>query len=336
MRVKLLFPLFLLTVMIMTQGCGSLKDKAYTPTEAEKKLVEFCLKEGNLNVTVKRLGTTLWIYVPVEEPIFDVKASPDQGETKRTIQPFALLSLEADFHEKYFRFNYDVVPDVLSGEPTSYGSSYNEAYTKKRQLMYQALQESFFNAKDDPKDPAPQFVIIMIADITKGIATKSMLYLRDLRQYVTEALPPTEYYMREANEIIGRQSLIEDKTGKNAPYAEVTWPYFLTEQMKTRIKYKFSGNETLADDIVPASEIAKAAANTLRFYPFNDYTGVLLFDVRSKKELDLNKDGLKEYAEKATWEDEDRKLTTIHFQLPQDPTKGVIINSISTVDQTTD
>jgi hypothetical protein len=249
--------------------------------------------------------------------------------------PFSLLSLQAEFSQKYFKINYDVVPDVLSGEATSYGSSYNETYTKKRQLMYQALQESFFNAKDAAKDPMPQFVVIMVADITKGIATKSAIYLRDLRQYVTEAIPPDEYYMREANEIIGKESLIQDTAGKNVPYAEITWPWFLNEQIKTRIKYKFTAGE-LNEDTIPQTEIAKAAANTLRFYPFGDYTGVLLYDVRSKKELDLTKDLLKGYAEKSAWEGENRKLTTIHFQLPQDPTKGVIVNSISTVDQTTD
>ena len=317
--------------MIMTHGCGFLLEKTYTPTEAEKKLTAFCLKEGGLHVILKRIGVTLWIYAPVEEPIFDVKASPDKEKAERKIQPFALLSLQTDFSEKYFKLNYDVVPDVLAPEPTSYGSSYNEAYTKKRQLMYQALQESFFNAKDDPKDPMPQFVVIMIADITKGIATKSTVYLRDLRQYVTEVLPPDEYYMREANEIIGKEALIQDKLGKNVPYAEITWPYFLTEQIKTRIKYKFSTD--LPDDTVPVTEIAKAAANTLRFYPFGDYTGVLLYDVRSKKELNLTKDLLKGYAEKSAWEDQDRKLTTIHFQLPKDPTAGVVVNSITTTDE---
>jgi hypothetical protein len=331
MNIKRFLPLLLLTAVFMA-GCGAFKEKAYTPTEAEKKLISFCKTEGNLNVTVKRLGLTLWVYVPVEEPIFEVKASPDADKAERKIQPLSLLSLEADFSEKYFKFNYDVVPDVLAPEPTSYGSSYNESYTKKRQLMYQALQESFFNAKDADKDPAPQFVIIMITDITKGIATKSMIYLRDLRQYVSEVLPPTEYYMREANEIVGKQALIADKLGKNVPYAEVTWPYFLTEQMKTRIKYKFSGSE-VSDETIPDDEIARAAANTLRFYPFADYTGVLVYDVRSKKELNLTKDLLKPYAEKATWEDENRKLTTIHFQLPKDPTAGVVVNSITTTEE---
>ncbi len=327
---RFLFPI-LLIAMMMANGCSFLKEKAYTPTEAEKKLIAFCLNEGKLNVIVKRLGLTLWIYAPVQDPIFDVKASPGKEKAERKVQPLALLSLQAEFSEKYFKLNYDVVPDVLAPEPTTYGSTYNEAYTKKRQLMYQALQESFFNAKDAPKDPAPEFVVIMITDVTRGIATKSTVYLKDLRQYVSEVLPPDEYYMREANEIIGKEALIQDKLGKNVPYEEITWPYFLTEQIKTRIKYKFN-NSDLPNDTVPATEIAKAAANTLRFYPFKDYTGVLIYDVRSKKELELTKDLLKGYAEKSTWENEDRKLTTIHFQLPKDPTEGVVVNSVITTD----
>lgn len=331
MRMTRALPFLLLAAMIMAGGCMFTREKTYTPTEAEKKLIEFCQKEGNLKVTVRRLGLTLWIYAPLEEPIFEVK--PNDGEKpERKVQPFSLLSLESEFSENYFKFNYDVVPDVLGPEPVTYGSAYNENYTKKRQLMYQALQESFFNSKDAAKDPVPKFVVIMIADITKGIATKSTIYLRDLRQYISEVLPPTEYYMREANEIIGRKALAGDKLGRNAPYAEITWPGFLTEQIKTRIKYKFNDSQ-LDDDVVPADEIAKAAANTLRFYPFSDYTGVLLYDVRSKKALNLTKDLLKNYAEKNEWEDETRKITTIRFQLPQDPTAGVSVNSVTTIEE---
>jgi hypothetical protein len=332
MHITRFLSLILLTVLIVTGGCDFLKEKAYTPTEAEKKLVAFCLKEGNLNVTVKRIGLTLWIYAPIEQAIFDIKVSPDKGKTERKIAPLSLLSLQTDFSEKYFKLNYDVVPDVLAPEPVSYGSSYNELYTKKRQLMYQALQESFFNAKEAPKDPVPLFAVIMIADVTKGIATKSIVYLRDLRQYVSEVLPPDEYYMREINEIVGKEGLIQDKLGKNVPYAEITWPYFLIEQMKTRIKYKFT-NADISDQTVPADEVARAAANTLRFYPFGDYTGVLLYDVRAKKELNLTKDLLKGYTVKSAWEEENRKLTTIHFQLPKDPTEGVTINSIITTEE---
>jgi hypothetical protein len=329
---RALHALILLTITsaLLAGGCDALKEKAYSPTEAEKKFTAFCLKEGNLSTTTKRLGRTLWIYAPIPEAIFDMKPSPDHDKPERKKQPYALLSLQAEFSQNYFKFNYDAVPDVLAGEPVTYGSAYNELYTKKRQLIYQALQESFFNAKDLPHDAMPEFVVVMLADIQKGLATKSIFYMRDLKQYVTEVIPPDEYYMRELNEVIGKQALIGDSKGKNAPYAEITWTNFLTDQIKNRIKFKFSASDFPPDDD-PQLVIARIAANTLRFYPFTDYTGVVLYDVRGKKEDTLTKADLANYVEKTGWEDSHGRLTTIHFEIPKDPTDGLTItNAITT------
>ncbi len=332
------FPAFasmVLAAALMTGGCGLLKDKTYTPTQAEKKLAAFCLKEGKLTVVTHRVGRTLWIYAPLEEALFEIKASHDTDKPDREVQPLSLLALVAEYSQKYFKFSYDVVPDVLSGEPTTYRTGYNETYTKKRQLIYQGLQESFFNAKTSTHDLMPEFVVIMVADTSKGISTKSVLYLKDLRQYITEAIPPDEYYMREYNEIIGKEDLIHDTKGVNVPYAEVTWTYFLTQQIKTRIKYAFSENSKSGsrdddDDATdspakkdPSAILAKAAANTLRLYPFGDYDGVVLYDLRAKKELALKKEDLKKFAEKATWEETQSRLTTIHFEVPKDPSSGL-------------
>ncbi len=334
-----------LAAALLTGGCGLLKDKPITPTEAEKKLITFCQKEGKIDVITRRLGRTLWIYAPLEEPLFDIKASRDSEKADREVQPWSLLALVAEYSQRYFKFSYDVVPDVLAGEATSYHTGYNETYTKKRQLIYQALQESFFNATTSTNDPMPDFVVIMVADISKGISTKSIMYLKDLRQYITEAIPPDEYYMREYNEIIGKEGLVHDRKGVNVPYAEVTWTFFLTQQIKTRIKYAFSENskESSDDDASdgdasdkkdPSAILAKAAANTLRLYPFGDYDGVVLYDLRAKKEQALKKEDLKKFAEKATWEETQGKLTTIHFELPKDPPSGLgAITTTSTDDK---
>ncbi|MFH0754459.1 MAG: hypothetical protein V2A70_07830 [Candidatus Omnitrophota bacterium] len=311
-----------LTTALCMGGCNALKDTKFTPSEAEKKLASFCLKEGNLTVLTQRVGQTLWIYVPVNEPIFDVKASGERKDPSRKIMPLSLLSLQSEFSQKYFKFNFDIVPDVLSGEPVSYGSAYNESYTKKRQLIYQGMQESFFNAKGTDKEPIPTFFVILVTDTTKGVATKSIIYLRDLRQFMTEAIPPDEYYMRELNEIIGKEGLINDTKGRNVPYADITWTYFLTEQIKNRIKFKFTSSD-FPPETEPLKEIATLAANTLRFYPFTDYAGIVLYDVRNKKETTLTQEQLKTYAAKTNWEETQGRLTTIHFELPKDPTQGI-------------
>ena len=332
-----------LAAALCAGGCGLLKDKTYTPAEAEKKLTAFCQKEGKLDVITRRMGRTLWIYAPLNEALFDIKASRDSESADRKVQPLSLLALVAEYSQRHFRFSYDVVPDVLSGEPTTYRTGYNETYTKKRQLIYQALQESFFNARANANDLMPDFVVIMVADISKGISTRSILYLKDLRQYVTEAIPPDEYYMREFNEIVGKESLIHDTKGVNVPYAEVTWSYFLTQQIKTRIKYAFSessnelsqaraGSADGSGKNDPSAIVTKAAANTLRLYPFGDYDGIVLYDLRIKKEQTLGKEDLKKFTKKAAWEETQGNLTTIRFELPQDPTSGLGAMTTTTAD----
>ncbi len=315
----------LLAATLVLGGCGLMKEKPYTPSEAEKKLAAFCLKEGSLQVVTRRVDNTLWIYAPLKVSLFEMKASPDRGKTERTVQPLALLSLQAEYSQRYFKFNYDVVPNVLSGEPVTYGSAYNEEYTKKRHLIYQAVQESLFSATATPANPLPEFIVILVADITKGIATRSTLYLDDLKKSLTEAIPPDEYYMRELNDIIGKETLIDDTLGRAVPYAPVGWTYFLTEQIKNRIKYKFTASDFPPKD-APADAIAALAANTLRLYPFTDYDGVMLYAVREKQELVLGKEKLKTYTEKAAWE-EPGKVTTIHFELPRDASGEMTVKS---------
>ncbi len=332
MRITRLFFILTLTAALLAPGCAWMKERTFTPSQAETKLIDFCLKEGALSVVTRNMGNTLWIYAPIEEPIFEIKPSRDKEKAERKVQPFSLLSLQSEFLEKKFRFEYDVVPKVLSGEAPSYGSAYNETYTKKRQLIYQALQESLFNAKDAPPDIMPEFIVVMIADVTKGLATKSVFYLKDLKRYISEALPPDEYYLRELNEVVGKEELAGDKLGKHAPYAEITWVWFLTEQIKNRFRAKIADTR-LPDDTDAGIILARAAANTLRFYPFEEYDGVVLYDVRSRKELALTKETLAPYTEKGYWEDNAGKTTTIRFKLPEDPSSGVAVMDVITAEE---
>ncbi len=314
MNVRALLVL-ILAVSLLT-GCGWPKDQRYTASEAEQKFITFCQTEGSITATTRSVGKTQWIYVPLEIPLFDIKAT--RGEKpKRMRTPLSLLSLEIKYKTSAFSLEYDIIPDVLPPESPSYASGYNEAYTKKRQLIYQGIQETFFNIKDPAEMPI--FFVVVVADITKGVATRSTLYLEDLRKFMTEALPPDEYYMREQNDIIGNPELVGDKTGQYLTYQDVAWPDFLTDQMKTRIKYKFSGS-TFPPKTEPDQVIIGLVANTVRFYPFQDFTTIKLSNFREKRELEFSKEQLKAYEEKPLWESERGRMTVIRF----DPKKGLI------------
>ncbi|MBF0123547.1 MAG: hypothetical protein HQL21_09145, partial [Candidatus Omnitrophica bacterium] len=287
--------LFLIFALACNQsGCGWMKDKTYTPREAEAKLVTFCQKEGNIAITTRMVNQTQWIYLAITDPLFGVKPSSDPGaKPERKTTPYALLSLDSAFNEdRKFSYTYDIVPDVLPADAGTYGMNYNEAYTKKKQIIYQGLQEIFFNVKEVD---APQFFVVMIADITQGVATKNTFFLRDLKEFMTGAIYE-EYYLRELNEVIGDKNLIGDRNGRTLSYKPVTWTEFLTEQIKNRIRFKFTQSD-FKPQTAPDREIVTIVANALRLYPFQDFTGLYLYNRREKKEQIFTKEQLKAFEE---------------------------------------
>ena len=380
------------TLLMPLSGCHWKKDKPYTPSEAEHKLVEFCRHEGSLVINTRRVGKTLWVYAPLTEPLFRLKPSPSHDNADKQKSPFAILFLEGSFDEaKNFAISYDMVRDVLPSKPTTYGSAYNEIYSKKHQLIFQGLQETFFNV---PPADAPDFVVVIMADVNSGVGARTIVYLPDYKAYVSEAIPPEEYYMRESNEVFGNEDLVGDgvitkqafvwpgvnteklfadlvkhgyvndagmiqgkfddlkdasqltldkkytsskkdifdtlrqvraKTGASLAVTDVSWTDFLTKQMESRIKFKFTQSD-FPPKTDPDKAIVEIVANTLRFYPFKDYQGLYLYDLRGKHDMLFNKKQLKTFEEKTSWEDRQGRLTTIHFD-------GNKITSSNTTDQ---
>ncbi|MBF0595409.1 MAG: hypothetical protein HQL22_10655 [Candidatus Omnitrophica bacterium] len=296
--------------LIFGAGCAP-KDKLYTPSEAEKKLAAFCLKEGETTIFTRIVGKTLWVYIPFDEPLFTVKPLSSNEPREKKKSPLGLLYLGGQFDEqKNFSFEYDIVPDVISADKLTYTTSYNEKISKKRQLMYTALQESVFNMT--PKD-SPDFVVIVIAELKTGVGIKSTLYLSDLKQYMTQAIPAEEYSLREWNLIFGSDDLANDRQGRSLAYEDVDWKDFLVEQIKRRINFIVTQSD-FPPKSDPDKAFATAAADTLRYYPFTDYQGVYLYNMRAKREMLFNKVQLKTFEEKSAWEGHG-KLTTIHFDM---------------------
>jgi len=323
--------LCLVSCVLIFSGCDFLNDKTYSPTEAEQKLVDFCKKEGSIDITARQLGRTEWLYLALPEPIFDVKANASAENAERKVMPFSLLSLSGEFDNRIFSVDYDIVPEVLSPEAVSYGSAYNETYTKKRQLIYQGIQETFFNLSKDEetKAAAPIFFVVVIADANKGIATKSIFYLPDLKAFLTEAIPFEEYYLRELSSIFGDENLIGDKTGKALKTNEITWGYFLTEQIQNRVRFRFTHSD-FKPKADPDKEIVSIAANTLRLYPFEYYDTVYLFNRREKREMRFSKEQMKTFEEEPAWKKDKGRVTVIKFRIPKPPNE----ESLPTQEQT--
>jgi hypothetical protein len=276
---KRLVPLLVIALLVCP-GCQKKKAEAPPATlpEAQQKFVSTLRSEHKLNVSVFNAGSTLWIYLPMEEDLVDYHGSKRSDQEKQKKQ-FLINTFEGNKKDEAYRFMFDITDGVKTSKDPGYKSEATEAFVRNRTLIYGTINENFI---DLDKDKAPEFIVVVVANIKKGIAYKTIFNLEDYTKYRSEVIPFEEYNMREFSELYGDADLVGDKTGKNLKVTPVEWPWFLIEQVKNRVNFKF-----LRSDFPPEGdiviELAGIIANTFRYYDYKDFTMVVLKDLRDKK-----------------------------------------------------
>ena len=112
---------------------------------------------------------------------------------------------------------------------------------------------------------------------------------------MTGLIPQEEFVLRNAVELRGDRNAIGDTQGRHLDYQEITWPKFLTQEIlhRIRFKYQMSDFKPSEDD---ETEIITIAAQTLKAYPFSDFTSVKLHNLRTGKEFLFEKKLLETFA----------------------------------------
>lgn len=280
---------------LMATGCHKeAKRPPATLNEAEKKFADICRNEHKLNVQVFDAKNTVWIYLPMEEDLIDYHGMPRTNETKSKKQ-FILSTFEGDFKDEQYRFLLDLTDGVKTSKDQGYKSDATEAFVKNRLLLYGAIGEVFFDLE---KDKAPEFIAVVIANIKKGVAYKSIFHLGDYKLYRSDALTSEEYNLREASELYGDDQLVNDTEGKSLNIKPIEWSWFFIEQVKNRVNFKFLRSDfPPRDDVVIA--IASTIADTFRYYEYGDYSAVLIKDLRNRTSYRFDKPQLMTFEETA-------------------------------------
>lgn len=290
----------------LLSGCSDLfKAPLYSQTQADEKFLKICKEEFGYDVIAKTAGNTQWIYMPIKESIFILKANkktapPPAEENKKK---FAVQFLDGRFKDKNFFVEYDIIPATKPPKDNGYGNTYSEEYTKKQNNILTAISRAYVNVEKIPgefefADPArneqykklinshiqrqkaPDFFIVVIADITSGIETKGVFYLQDFTRYMTQEMPYEEYAKRYISEINGNEAIIGDLKGNHLEYKEISWEEFLTKQILNRITFKYQTSDFPPGDNTPV-EISRIVAEATTAYNFNYFSGLKLLDLRT-------------------------------------------------------
>lgn len=257
-------------------GCSRAAPPAPLPlSEAHQKFLKICRGEHKLKVILKPLRNTLWIYVPFDDDLMKVSSTPEGARKSDTSQEGpAVKYLESVHNDRRFKITYDIHPDKNYLQSPGYRLAYSSAYQKISQQVLAGVSRAYFETRD-----APQFFVVVIADVKNGVEMENIFYLEDLKQYMAfGALPQEEFVKRSIYEARGKTDWIGDTEGRHLAYTEITMPEFLAKQIATRINFKYQ-KSSFPPSPDTRSEILNAVAETLKSYNFTDFNYVELRDL---------------------------------------------------------
>lgn len=276
--------LTLLFVFFLTAGCSKLNSPppVTTLTEAEKKFNRICQEDYNFTPVVFRLTNTVWIYIPLEQNIFEFKVS-DKGPSSsaEASKSFAINYLEGTFTDRMFDIHYDIGPVKKYAKDPGYSSAYSEEFQKRQRGILTAIYRSYSELPLDKRSPdhAPDFFVVVIADIKTGLETQTLFYFPDFKRAMTDTFFYEEFTRRTVSEDpTGDAAILGDTAGRHLKPYEVTFPDFLAKQALFRIRYKFQRSDFPPQGNVNDT-IAGVVTETVKNYEFTDYAGIKTEDL---------------------------------------------------------
>jgi hypothetical protein len=280
--------IFLSSLLVFSLGVNGCA-KHEPPPRAVGESLEFfekkCREDYELIVKTRLVGSTLWVYLPTKNPIFDYEAQKQQAGAEDAKKPkFIVDYVDTKFADKAFNLEFDIVDKKKSSDENyGFSSSYTDSYLKMQNNLFTALSEAFFGIKAKKNEVTPEFAVIVIADIKKGIEARITFYLRDFERFMVGDLPYDEYMKRFLPETKGSESFIGDETGTHLEYTEVKMPDFLARQITNRINFKFQHSDFPPDMKSFDNTLVGIVSDTLRYYEFKDYKELSLNNLRADK-----------------------------------------------------
>lgn len=322
------FLIVLSFLCIVFVGCSKKDTATYkenTITSAQNKLIEIARDEYETNIVTKSIGSTMWIYIPLEESIIDIKAT-GSGVTKKEDSelPLEIRFLDGKYKDNTFDIAYDIGRTRKYNVSYGYGTTYPPKVQDLQRSILTAISRAYGDAQIDPdnslqylmpiatereaamidntvnahfdKEPVPNFFVIIVADIVKGLDIKMTIAFSDLRRVMTDPSFTEEYSRRAIYEQpSGNIDIIHDKEGKYIDYTPLTWAQFIARQIAYRVQYTYSqSSKEPPEDI--ETEILRATNQSINAYSFQNFEQVVLRNLNDESENIFAKPTLKDYA----------------------------------------
>ncbi len=313
-----MIPFRLLVIMIVGSlcltSCNRVKPPEILPiTEVHQKFIDLCKTDYHLEVLLKPLANTLWIYIPTTEPIVDYKATPKSPDAqKEPKEKYTVKFLETSYHDHNFYIDYDIQKTkTYPPKDLGVGSDYSEKFSAINRNIFTAIMRSYFDvnpnegASESQVDKAisenhlPQFFVVTIANIERGVKLEFTFTLDDFKKQAIGYLPYEEFSQRMIYEMSGDESMINDKTGEHLNVHEIDLSDFLAKQIANRINFKY-GRSDFPPSSDTKAELLYHVNQAVDAYNFTDFDAVSLHDLADTTTEVVPKSDLAKYKEMPT------------------------------------
>jgi len=277
-------------------GCGKVEPPALTLSAAEHNLKKICAEEYQLEITVRPAGKTVRVYLPVKESFFEFKAeekkNPDQPTDPQDIR--AINFFAARFSNRDLVIDFDIRPTRQYPKQSGLSSAYTEKFQADQRDLLTAIVRIY---GDVPEQARPDFFVVIIADILKGLEMRLTFYLPDLMRATVDPSFTEEYSKRViADEAKGNSTIIGDESGRHLESGDITWQDFLSKQLYSRLRFKYQ-NSSFPPQDSDVNEILRVVHDTVTAYNFTAFDGVKLRDLSAGKTYDFRKEQLNTFSQ---------------------------------------
>ena len=289
---------FLYLILCLLAGCSRPPAPPQSLSQADERFLQICRDEIQAFATIKHAGKTLGIYVPLEKGLFEFKTSPPLGlftaPEEQSTEQSSVLFLKVNFENQTFQIKYDISRTRKYNKAMNYQTAFTESFNRIQSNVINTIKRVYFDLDASRKEEIPDFVVLVFMDTSTGVGMKLTFAFEDLKRALSEpaSISQEEYVKRQVSEVVGDESFIGDKQGKNFQIEDIVWPDFLAKQMENRINFKYQRSDFPPSQNTP-EELLGIAALTAHYYNFENFESVLLHDLGTDTKNSYTREYLK-------------------------------------------
>jgi hypothetical protein len=270
-------------IIFLAFGCYLSTTPTYIKEDIDQAIQDICKNEYNIDVKLKLVGSTLWIYLPVE----DMLEKADKPE--KYLERFAVEDNKVDFKGGTLKLEY-LIKNIPEKEKIQ-EYKYNKLVFDKINSVWKVLRRVLFSMERSREGNEPKFFCLVTADIKNGFETREIFYYLDLKKVSYEFISWTEYQHRIIEKSDISPQIIGDTDGLHLDYRDITLEEFVALQIQHRVKLKFQKPEVDKNADID-KEILKIVIYTVKTYNLRDFLGVELDNLLTQNRIVLNQAAL--------------------------------------------